>query len=195
MQPSTTRSACRCGKARWSDGAQSTSEALPGTLQEGTEGHQLAAAGRKAAIYTSSPASRVSVPATRMQSHPQKMQLRLHHNPARLAVFTHGHRRRDLQGFGHVLCSIFYLVPTARSSAALFHYVPSRVVNCASLVLLPTPFWRRQNRPGKYDSIMQLLERDKVERPFTIAASRCARRSIPDSRRIHHPPARYRPAT
>lgn len=54
-------------------------------------GHQLAAAGIELAIYTSSPASRVRVPATRMQSHPQEMQLRLHHNPARLAVFTPGH--------------------------------------------------------------------------------------------------------
>lgn len=71
------------------------------------QGRQLAAAGTESAIYTSSPASRVRVPATRMQSHPQKMQLRLHHNPACLAVFTHGHRRRDLQGFAHVLCSIF----------------------------------------------------------------------------------------
>ena len=88
MQPSTTRSACRCGKARWADGAQSTSEALPRTCRRPPTGSCRYTV--ELAIYTSSPASRVRIPATRMQSHPQERQLRLHRNPARLAVFTPG---------------------------------------------------------------------------------------------------------
>ncbi|KAM0701449.1 hypothetical protein Q7P35_011811 [Cladosporium inversicolor] len=51
-----------------------------------------------------------------MQSHPQKLQLRLHHNPARLAVFTPRAPARftGLGARASALSSIFHLVPTAR---------------------------------------------------------------------------------
>jgi hypothetical protein len=67
-----------------------------------------------------------------MQSHPQKLQLRLHHNPARLAVFTHGLGRRDLQGFAHVLCSIFHL-PSSPDSKVFCCAFPLRPVQGGKL--------------------------------------------------------------
>lgn len=167
-------------------------------MQEGppTSLHHI----NSAILYTSSPASRVSacwVPATRMQSHPQKMQLRLHHNPARLAVFTPRSAGAIYRARRTCFCSIFHL-PSSPDSEVCCCAFPLRPVQGGKLRFSRASadtLLASAESPGEISWHMQLLEQDKVERPFTIAAKRCARRSIPDSHRIHHPPARYRPAT
>ena len=69
-----------------------------------------------------------------------------------------------------------------------FLCTPTLVVNCASLWLLPAPSGVGTIARGNIGKSSRL-------ETLCIAAKRCSRRSIPDSRRIHHPPMSYTPAT
>lgn len=71
-------------------------------------------------------------------------------------------------------------VPTAGSLGCFFHYVPASAANCASLWLLPAPSGVGRIARGN------IYQRSRLK-TLPTAAKRCARRPIPDSRRIHHP--------
>lgn len=204
MQPSTTRSACRRGKAKWPDGAQSTSEASAAYLRVPAgrcrKGPQLAAPGKLCyylhelsseqgfSVLGACDAHAIPSPETATSLAPQPCSPCCLHTASAGAIYR---ARRTC------FCSIFHL-PSSPDSKVCCCAFPLRPVQGGKLRFSRASadtLLASAESPGEMSWHMQLLEQDKVERPFTIAARRCARRSIPDSRRIHHPPARYRPAT
>lgn len=180
---STTRSACRRGKAKWPDGAASTSEASAAYLHAGP-----ASCCRYRVCYLHAPISeqpgRQRALRTRMQSHTPEAATSLTPQPCSPCCLHDGVRRCDLQGSG--TCST--LSEPDCEFSALFALRPTLAANCPSLWLLPTPSGVGTIARGNIGKKAGL-------ETLCVAAKRCSRRSIPDSRRIHHPSMSCTPAT
>jgi hypothetical protein len=170
---STTRSACRRGKAKWSDGRTTYVRSLPRTCMKA----RLAAAGTECTIYTSSPVSRVLLRRRACNHIPRNCNFAC---AATLLALLSSRRAlaARLTGLRHVLHSIN---PDSKFWCA-FPLRPALGRKLRFSLASASAFWRRHNRPGNVYSCSNRT------RSRTLSDSREAMRAPLHPRLTSDPP-------